>query len=182
MRIIAGRLKGRLFDSPGGHRTHPMSDKMRGALFNTLGDIDGLSVLDAFAGSGALGLEALSRGASMVVAVDIDERAVSTIKQNAVNLGLVDQLTTIRAGLESWAKRPDWQQFFDLVISDPPYDDLQLQQVQTAAQFTRPGGVFVVSLPPAAVMMPAEDFSELIIKNYGDSSLRFYRRTRLSSM
>jgi 16S rRNA (guanine966-N2)-methyltransferase len=75
MRVIAGFLGGRNFDSPGGHRTHPMSDKVRGAVFGVLGDIKGLSVLDAFAGSGALSIEAVSRGAKYAVAIDVDKRA-----------------------------------------------------------------------------------------------------------
>ena len=72
MRIIAGYLGGRQFNSPRSNRTHPMSDKARGGLFNALGDISGLTVLDAFAGSGALSFEAISRGAESVIAVDID--------------------------------------------------------------------------------------------------------------
>jgi 16S rRNA (guanine966-N2)-methyltransferase len=67
MRVVAGSLKGRIFNEPSGHQTHPMSEKVRGALFNALGDIEGLSVLDAFAGSGALSFEAVSRGAKSVV-------------------------------------------------------------------------------------------------------------------
>jgi 16S rRNA (guanine966-N2)-methyltransferase len=82
MRIIAGRLGGRHFASPQGRRTHPMSDKMRGALFNALGDIDGLSVLDAFAGSGALAFEAVSRGAGHAVAIDVDKSAQRAIAEN----------------------------------------------------------------------------------------------------
>ena len=72
MRVIAGRLGGRNFDSPKTQRTHPMSDKVRGALFNALGDLGGLTVLDAFAGSGACSLEAASRGATEVLAIDIN--------------------------------------------------------------------------------------------------------------
>jgi len=71
VRIIAGYLSGRQFNSPRSNRTHPMSDKARGGLFNSLGDISGLSLLDAFAGSGALSFEAISRGTASSVAVDI---------------------------------------------------------------------------------------------------------------
>ena len=68
MRIIAGTLKGQQFQTPHSHKTHPMGDKIRGALFNVLGDIEGLSFLDAFSGSGALAFEAASRGAASVLA------------------------------------------------------------------------------------------------------------------
>jgi 16S rRNA (guanine966-N2)-methyltransferase len=77
VRIIAGSLKGRTFSEPHGHRTHPMSEKVRGALFNALGDIEGLTFLDAFAGSGALSFEAASRGAKSVIAIDKDGPAYS---------------------------------------------------------------------------------------------------------
>ena len=75
MRVIAGWLGGRTFASPQGHRTHPMSDKIRGAIFSVLGDLNGLTVLDAFAGSGALAIEAISRGAEEAVAIDDDQGA-----------------------------------------------------------------------------------------------------------
>ena len=70
MRIISGVLGGRVFKAPNGNKTHPMSEKIRGAMFNSLGDISGLTVLDAFSGSGAVAIEAFSRGAEHVVAVD----------------------------------------------------------------------------------------------------------------
>ena len=95
MRIIAGTLKGRIFAAPHTLRTHPMSDKARGALFNVLGDVEGMSVLDAFAGSGALGFEALSRGASHVTSIDKDRMAVKTIKNNAVELSVESRAKVI---------------------------------------------------------------------------------------
>src|ERR1035437_1617288 len=125
MRIIAGRLGGRNFDSPHGHRTHPMSDKARGGLFNALGDIDDLTLLDAFAGSGALSLEAISRGVSHATAIDIDKKAQEIIKKNAKELGVLDQVKVIRANASGWSDN-NQDAMFDIVISAPPYDDLQL--------------------------------------------------------
>src|SRR5579883_2683533 len=103
MRIVAGTLGGRQFEAPKGHRTHPMSDKVRGALFNMLGDISGLTVFDAFAGSGALSFEAISRGAKSAVAVDIDKSAHKTILKNAKQLGVPAQLKAIRANASGWS-------------------------------------------------------------------------------
>ncbi len=71
MRVIAGWLGGQNFDSPKSNRVHPMSDKMRGAIFGVLGDIKGLTVLDAFSGSGALAIESISRGAKSAIAIDV---------------------------------------------------------------------------------------------------------------
>src|SRR3982751_244511 len=103
MRIIAGELKGREFRSPHGHKTHPMSDKVRGALFNVLGDIEGLTFLDAFAGSGALAFEAASRGAKSVVAVDNDSSAHKIIGQNIKDLRLEKIVKVTRANTGGWS-------------------------------------------------------------------------------
>ena len=92
MRIISGTLKGHTFDSPKGFQTHPMGDKIRTALFNTLGDIKGLTVLDAFSGSGALSFEALSRGAESAVALELDKEAYKVIRANAEKLAVGDRM------------------------------------------------------------------------------------------
>lgn len=177
MRIIAGRLKGRQFDSPPGNRTHPMSDKVRGALFNALGDIDGLMVLDAFAGSGALSLEAISRGAASATALDIDRSAITTIVNNARALKVDDRIKATRAGASSWLEtQPDLT--YDLVLLDPPYDDLQPVALEKLASRARPGGVVILSLPPTADFhLPSSSFQLLSSKSYGDATLAFYRRT-----
>ena len=175
MRIIAGKLGGRQFESPHGHRTHPMSEKGRGALFNVLGDIEGLTVLDAFTGSGALGLEALSRGAKHVTAIDIDRSAISTVVKNADSLGLSSAVKAVRAGAGSWLEtQPDAQ--YDLVLLDPPYDDVQPGLLARLAGRARPGGTVVLSLPPQAGVELGEDFELLRGKNYSDAELVFYRR------
>src|SRR4051812_42000237 len=114
MRVIAGGLSGRQFTSPRGRRTHPMSDKMRGALFNTLGDIGGLTILDAFAGSGAIGFEAISRGASRATAIDSDRGAQRAIAENVNKLGLGSQVKLIKTSAASWLRTTKDQ--FDVVI------------------------------------------------------------------
>ena len=174
MRIIAGRLGGRVFDSPRGRRTHPMSEQMRGALFNALGDIEGLSILDAFAGSGALGLEAVSRGAGHVVAVDIDKDAITTVTGNARTLGVSEKVKAIRAGLTSWLATSK-DELFDIILADPPYDDLQGPTLQKLVARLRPSGVFVLSWPGKKEEPPLDGL-ELIQQNgYGDSRLLFYK-------
>ena len=103
MRIIAGKLGGRMFESPHSARTHPMSEKMRGALFNSLGDISGLAVLDAFAGTGACGFEAISRGAGSVLAIEHDTDAFKTIMRNIESLGLEEEVQAVRGRVNGWA-------------------------------------------------------------------------------
>lgn len=174
MRVIAGRLGGRQFASPHGHRTHPMSDKGRGALFNALGDIGGLTVLDAFAGSGALGFEAVSRGVAHVTAIERDRSAQLTITENIKTLGLADRVKLIKSPANSWLSTTSEE--FDLVLLDPPFEDLQLGLLAKLAARTRTGGVAVFSLPPDAEVQLPDEFDRLITKKYGDNQLAFYRR------
>ncbi|HVS58935.1 MAG TPA: 16S rRNA (guanine(966)-N(2))-methyltransferase RsmD [Candidatus Saccharimonadales bacterium] len=178
MRIIAGTLGGRQFSSPHGHRTHPMSDKARGGLFNALGDIEGLQVLDAFAGTGALGYEALSRGAASVVAIESDRSAQTTIAQNISDLGLSTQIKLVKASANAWLTFSN--DVFDIALLDPPYDDLQLTLLTKLAERAKPGGVIVLSLPPTAEFaLPESSYELLKQKSYGDIQLVFYRRHRI---
>jgi len=175
MRIIAGSLSGRQFVSPHGQRTHPMADKVRGALFNALGDISGLSVLDAFAGSGALSFEAISRGAGSALAIETDRQAQRTIAENSRQLGL-GNVKLIRAAAGAWLTTS--QEMFDLVLLDPPYDKLQTSLLSELAARANPGGTIVISLPPDSdFQLPATSYELLAKKSYGDASLDFYRRT-----
>ncbi|HET7320089.1 MAG TPA: RsmD family RNA methyltransferase [Candidatus Saccharimonadales bacterium] len=175
MRIIAGQLGGRVFDSPRGHRTHPMSDRMRGGLFNTLGDIEDLTILDAFAGSGALSFEAISRGANHATAVDIDKNAATTIADNAIALGVADRVKAIRAGVASWLETTQDNHYFDIITADPPYDDLQDMVLQKLVSRLNPTGIFVLSWPGKAEA-PLFDNLELVQQNnYGDGQLLFYK-------
>lgn len=175
MRIIAGKLGGRVFTSPGTQRTHPMSDRVRGALFNTLGDIAGLTVLDAFAGSGALSLEAISRGAIHATAIDIDKKATETTKQNAAELGITDQVKVIRANASGWSdNNPDTT--FDIVLVAPPYDNLQLALVAKLTRHVTTSGTFVLDWPGKQRALQFEGFEQTTQKAYGDAQLVFYRR------
>jgi len=176
MRIIGGSLGGRHIDSPKGHRTHPMGDKIRGGLFNALGDISGLTVLDAFAGSGALSLEAISRGASNVVAIDIDKSAHTTLSKNAKALGVDDKVKAIRANASGWSdNNPD--DIFDLVFSAPPYDSLQLSVVEKLTRHTKDGGLYILDWPGNLVPPNLQELTQIKQLSYGDAQLVFYRKT-----
>lgn len=175
MRVIAGRLGGRNFESPKTQRTHPMSDKARGALFNTMGDIAGLTVFDAFAGSGALSYEAVSRGAKSVLAIDIDVEAVKTIAANVTALGMADQVTVRRKNVSGWS-RNNKQHQFDVVMVDPPYDDIRPDVIERLTVHVKFGGLFVLSWPGKEKVRPYAGFDIVTNKSYGDIQLAFYRR------
>ena len=118
MRVIAGRFKGRRLEAPGGARTRPTSDRVREAVFSMLGDVEDQRVLDLFAGSGALAIEALSRGASSAVLVDSERRAIDAIRANLAPLGDAGA-QVVRSDALAWLRTAEGS--YDLVFLDPPY-------------------------------------------------------------
>jgi 16S rRNA (guanine966-N2)-methyltransferase len=176
MRIIAGKLGGRQFEAPKGHKTHPMSEKMRGALFNILGDINGLTVFDAYGGSGAMAFEAISRGASAVKVCEIDKNAVKIIAKNIANLQLSNQIKLIKQSSASWVENNPNEQF-DLVLCDPPYNDIKESQLQMLSKAVKVQGLLILSLPPEYEQLDFADFKLELKKSYGDSSLVIYRKS-----
>ncbi len=174
MRIIAGSLGGRHFDAPKGNRTHPMSEKVRGGLFSALGDIGGLTVLDAFAGSGAISLEAISRDAQHVTAIDIDKSAINTVVNNAESLGVNGKIKAIRANASGWSdNNPDAK--FDIIICDPPFDRFKTSIIQKLAKHIAPPGIFIVNMPGSLKSLQFDGLKEVKSKNYGDTTLVFYK-------
>jgi 16S rRNA (guanine966-N2)-methyltransferase len=125
MRVISGRLGGRRLHTPVGRATRPTSDRVREALFSMLGDVDGDVVLDLFAGTGALGIEALSRGAASAVFVERDARAAAVLASNLEELELVPPHAQLRREGVAAALRVahDRGEKYDLVLVDPPYSE-----------------------------------------------------------
>jgi 16S rRNA (guanine966-N2)-methyltransferase len=177
MRVIAGTLGGRTFDSPGTVKTHPMSDKARGALFNILGDVAGLTFLDAFAGSGALAFEAASRGAAQAVLLEQDTTAQKTIERNIAALGLERQVKLTKAAVGPWLETSvGTGDVYDVVMCDPPYDHLQQGLITRLATRVKAGGLLVLSWPGVATAPVYTDFEVVLQRSYGDMQLIFYRR------
>lgn len=177
MRVVGGTLRGRSFDAPKNRRTHPMSEKARGGLFNILGDVAGLTFLDAFAGSGALGIEALSRGAANVTAVELDKRAFQTLKRNIEQLNVGERLKAIHANVSGWSdNNPDQQ--YDVLIAAPPYDHLQLTLLQKLTRHVKADGIYVLDWPGKVGVPEFAGLQLLKTNNYGDAQLVFYRPLR----
>lgn len=174
MRVIAGYLGGRNFDSPHGHRTHPMSDKIRGALFNALGDIEGLTVLDAFAGSGAVSFEAISRGAKHVTAIEQDRLAQRVISKNMLQLDVSDSMQLINASSNSWLHKNSGKTF-DIVILDPPYNDVQYDLVERLVSCVAKDGILVLSWPSDLELPRFPSLTQIKRRTYGDAQLLFYQ-------
>ena len=125
MRIIAGSRKGARIFAPRGLDTRPTGDRVREAAFNLIGPVDEAAVLDLFAGSGAMGLEALSRGAASAVFVESDREACRTIERNLAKLGLTGATVLCRDAFQALTAE---SRTYDLVLCDPPYD--RWEQVQ----------------------------------------------------
>lgn len=124
MRVVAGTLRGRKLVAPEGLQVRPTAERVRQATFNALdhrGVVRGARVVDLFAGSGALGIEALSRGATHVTFVETDKAALACIRQNLEHVGMTAQATIVRADVARWVRGGSAAGTVDLLFADPPY-------------------------------------------------------------
>jgi 16S rRNA (guanine966-N2)-methyltransferase len=183
MRIVAGRYGGRRLVAPPGSATRPTSDRVREALFQRLGALDGQRVLDLFAGSGALGLEARSRGAEHVTLVDSAPAAIKAIGANVAALGASPGHAEVRrqdarAFLRS-ARAAGRQ--YDLVLLDPPYRlaaELGRELSPLIAAVLAPGGRVVSESDRRAPLELDPDLPLTDERRYGDTLIRFHERTQ----
>lgn len=183
MRIVAGRHKGRRLAAPGGRSLRPTSDRMREALFDILSHgrfsggaspIVGARVLDAFAGTGALGFEALSRGAGEAVFMDVNPVACAAVRANARALDEEGRVTVIEAD----ATRPPPGTASDLVILDAPYgEDLTAPALTALAEagWIAKGALVAAELPLRRRFDPPPSFAVVGERRYGKTRLIFMR-------
>lgn len=176
MRIVRGTHGGRVLKAPQGMATRPTSEKVREAIFNILPDVEGMQVLDMFAGSGALGLEALSRGAAHATFIDQAKPALSAVRTNLRDLGLEDRATVLAGDAVTLGARYVPASPWQLVFVDPPYQsDLAVRAVQTLAHLA-PDAVVVIehdrrNAPPDTVGSLVRTDQ----RRYGDTLVSFYR-------
>ena len=152
-----------------------MSERIRNAIFNQLADkVQGARVLDAFAGSGALGLEAISRGADFAVFVERDRIAQKIIAKNIETLKTEASTKLIKAPVASWLEKTDEQ--FDLIFVDPPYHDPQLSTAMKLIRLLKPNGLMVLSYLSRREV-PSE-LGVVVVDNrsYGNAAIAIYRR------
>lgn len=182
MRVIAGTLGGRLLVAPKGQATRPTSDRVREALFSVLGDVSGLSILDLYAGTGALGIEALSRGAARVVFVENARPALEALRRNISALGLHPSTVVLSTPVLRAVRSLSAHQPFDLVFADPPYADLAdaAEAIELLVEERRCSERGYVVLEHAT-RDAAPDLKGLgyeATRRYGDTSLSFYAVAR----
>ena len=182
MRIIAGSLKGRRLNTPSWEGLRPSSDKLRETLFNILAPrVAGAHVVDGYAGTGALGIEAISRGAAHVVFVERDRRAQHLIEENLARCGIAEGYAIIRGStaraLESLSSQGAACRFdpFDIVLLDPPYEELPERSLAAAGGVLAHGGLVVLEHArrrPAPAAAGGLTRSREVTS--GDSALTFY--------
>ena len=183
MRIIGGEYKSRSIAMPRGVEMRPTQDKVREALFNILGDISGKKVLELFAGSGAFGIEAISRGAGSVTFVDNNFRCIQTIKSNLASLGVpASMYSVIRAdALKFPAKVAQGSEKYDIIFLDPPYyRDMAKKCLISidSCDIVTPTGMIIVEHFKKDALEVAE-FERLVFvdeRRYGDTVITILRR------
>ena len=177
MRIVAGTARGRRLVAPDGDDTRPTSDKVRAAVFNVLGQFfDGGRVLDLYAGTGALALEALSRGCAEATCVDASPRAAAAIARNAETCGLAGRVTVVRRAVLD-AVRGLSPGSVDLAFVDPPYALGPGEALGALDRVVRPGGTVVAEHDRRAP--PPDRVGALALvdrRAYGDTGISIYRR------
>ena len=176
MRIIAGTNKGRGLKAPKWDGLRPTSDKLRETLFNILSPhVMDARVLDVFAGTGAIALEALSRGAAAATCVEQDRRAAQLIEENRALCGEENRCTVIRDAVERALARPIPGGPFDIVVLDPPYNYPALANaVRDAATQRSPGAVMVLEHSSRVAPPAADGLAVTRTVKSGDSALSFY--------
>lgn len=185
MRIVAGSLKGRAIAAPQGQTTRPTSDRARQAIFNVIehaawgGSLEALRVIDLYAGSGALGFEAVSRGAAFALFVETDDEARGAIRENADAYGLMGRTRVHRRSATDLGVRPGpIAEAFDLAFLDPPYrQGLGEQTLQRLieGQWLKPGALVVFERGSDEPDIDTPGYERLDVRDYGAARVLFLR-------
>jgi 16S rRNA (guanine966-N2)-methyltransferase len=180
VRIVGGKLGGRVLRAPRGAATRPTSEKVREAVFAIIGPVEGDRVLDLFAGSGALGIEALSRGAAHATFVDAGKPALLAIRDNLRELGLESRATVIPGDAVATAARHAPATPWRLVFVDPPYRSDLATRAVLALPCERLAADAVIVIEHDRRGAPPEALGSLIRtdeRRYGDTLISFYARS-----
>jgi len=177
VRIIAGTRKGARIAAPKGAATRPTGDRVREAAFNLIGPVDDATVLDLYAGSGAMGLEALSRGARRCVFVESDRAACRVIQANLEKLGLTGAVVRCRDAVAALRDEVAAGRRYDLVLVDPPYSEyassLQMALSALLPDMLEPDGLVV--LETGSTTEPELPLELVTSRRYGSSRLTLFR-------
>jgi 16S rRNA (guanine966-N2)-methyltransferase len=182
MRVVGGRFSGRVLQAPPGRRTRPTTDRVREALFSILGDVSNEAVADLFAGTGALGIEALSRGARHAAFVESWRPAVAAIRANVRALALEASSSVLPVAVERARTALEQHAPFELIFCDPPWADMAgarvaLERLRVAELMT-PSGCLIVE-HPADEPFHFNGDAEISVeqsRRWGDTAISFFVR------
>jgi 16S rRNA (guanine(966)-N(2))-methyltransferase RsmD len=179
MRVIAGTAKGRRLKSVPGEATRPITDRVKVALFDILaGDVQGSLFLDLFAGTGGVGIEALSRGAKQAVFVDIHPDAIRILRENLIATLLAERAVVVRSDSFPYLERRERRPFDIIYVAPPQYRGLgirALQSIDRRPDWLAPDGMVVVQIDPKEeAAAPLEHLSEFDRRRYGSTLLLFF--------
>ena len=176
MQIVSGKYRHRKLETSPGETTRPITARVKVALFDRLQPhLAEARVADIFAGTGTIGLEALSRGAKSALLLERDKRAQAAITRNIQALGLSQKATLVKANCRQWSQtNPDAQ--FDLLLVDPPYHDLQLSTVTLLIRHLKNKGLMVLSYQGRGSVPTVNGVVVVRTILYGDAALAFYRK------
>ena len=177
MRIIAGERRGARISAPKGDTTRPTGDRVREAAYNLIGPVEGAAVLDLFAGSGAMGLEALSRGARRCVFVESDRAACAVIRANLEKLRFTGALILQKDVFQALRDEHGAGRSYDLVLVDPPYGawpDLESRLADALPQTLAPEGILVVET--SARVKPDIPLELVTSRRYGSARITLFTR------
>ena len=180
VRITGGEFRGRYIRADIGVGTHPMGDRPRLGLMNSLmarGVITDANVLDAFAGTGALGLEALSRGAARCDFIERYGLGCKVISDNITTLGVSDRARVIHSDVRIWGEEYHEAPKYDLILADPPYDNPQFSTIFLLTKALKQNGLMVLSYP-GRVCEPKPNNGVVVVDDlcYGEATLALYRK------
>lgn len=190
MRIVAGALRGRAVRTPPGDATRPTSDRARQAIFNILEHapwspgLEGARVLDVFAGSGAMGLEALSRGAAAALFIDKAEPALEALRANVAAFALGERARLVRQDATKLGRRPETERPFDLAFLDPPYGKGLGERALAALDaggWLEPGAVVIFERGADETQATPAAFELVDDRRYGAARALFLRPSRQAS-
>jgi 16S rRNA (guanine(966)-N(2))-methyltransferase RsmD len=179
MRVITGKARGVQLKTPEGMLTRPTADRVKEALFSIINfDLPGASVLDLFAGTGQLGIEALSRGANHAVFIDAREDACKIIRENIRRTKFENQASVIRSDYQEYLRR--CKEKFDIILLDPPYAEVFLENALksiTEIDILQSGGIIIAERPiEKELLLDFEGFTRSKDYKYGKTLLTIYRK------
>lgn len=174
IKIGAGTLAGRIIEQPKTFKTRPLTSKVRASIFNRLGDISGLTVLDAYAGSGAFGLEALSLGASHATFIEQSKPVAKVITDNSSTLDLVSDTTLLVERVKTAVNALQGQSY-DIILADPPYAKLSLSDLNLLANLLSDSGILIVSHSSRTPTPELQSVDPIDSRTYGDTTISYYR-------